>query len=234
MTIATAPSLAGRKILLFISEDWVFCSHRLPIGVALKEAGADVVIVTRVRDHAEPILNAGLTLRPLELDRSGANPLRDRKTVSALMRIYREEKPDLVHNVAIKPILYGAYCAWRCRVPAVVNALTGMGSLFLANSLSARSMRPAVRQALRFLLNRRNSHTILQNNDDVALLVQEFGVAADRIALIRGAGVDTAHFHPTPEPAGTPIAVCVSRMLRDKGIVELVDAVAVQQPRRLD
>lgn len=224
MTAETDPSLAGRKILLFVSEDWVFCSHRLPIGVALKKAGADVVIVTRVRDHAEPILAAGLTLRPLELDRGSVNPLRDRKTVTDLMRIYREEKPDLVHNVAIKPILYGAFCAWRCRVPAVVNALTGMGSLFLAGSLSARAVRPAVRQVLRFLLNRPNSRTILQNGDDVTLLTREFGVKADRIDLIRGAGVDTTVFHPSPEPPGTPVAVCVSRMLRDKGIVELVEA----------
>lgn len=222
----TAPdsSLAGRKILILVSEDWYFCSHRLPIGIALKKAGADVVIVTRVRDHAGPILDAGLRLRETQLDRSGLNPLHDRKTIAELLEIYREEKPDLVHHVALKPTLYGAYCAWRTGVPAVVNALGGMGFLFLARSLPARAIRSVVRLLMRSLLNRPNSRTILQNRDDIDLLTQRIGVRPDNICLIRGSGVDTEKFKPTQPPPGVPVAVCVSRMLHDKGIVELVDA----------
>lgn len=217
-------SLAGRKILILVSEDWYFCSHRLPIGIALKNAGADVVVVTRVRDHAGPILDAGLRLRETQLDRSGLNPLHDRKTIAELLRIYRDEKPDLVHHVALKPTLYGAYCAWRTGVPAVVNALGGMGFLFLARSLPARVLRGVVRLLMRFLLNRSNSRTILQNGDDRDLLTQRIGVKPGNISIIRGSGVDTEKFKPAPPPDGTPVAVCVSRMLHDKGIGELVEA----------
>lgn len=216
--------LAGRKILILVSEDWYFCSHRLPIGIALKKAGADVVVVTRVRDHAGPILDAGLRLRETQLDRSGLNPLHDRKTIAELLQIYRDEKPDLVHHVALKPTIYGAYCAWRTGVPAVVNALGGMGFLFLARSLPARVLRSVVRLLMRFLLNRSNSRTILQNRDDIDLLTQRIGVKPGNICLIRGSGVDTEKFKPTPPPEGTPIAICVSRMLHDKGIGELVEA----------
>ncbi len=221
---ASTDPLAGRKVLILVSEDWYFCSHRLPIGVALRKAGAEVVVVTRVRDHAKPILDAGLRLRPTQLDRSGIDPLHDRKTIAELLCIYREERPDIVHHVALKPTLYGAFCAWRTGVPVVINALGGMGFLFLARSLPARVLRGVVRRMLRLLLNRPNSRTILQNQDDVDLLVEKVGVKAGNISLIRGSGVDTERFKPTPEPAGTPVAVCVSRMLRDKGIVELVEA----------
>jgi glycosyltransferase involved in cell wall biosynthesis len=221
--------LAGRKVLILVSEDWYFCSHRLPIGIALKQAGADVVVVTRVRDHALPILDAGLRLRPTQLDRSGINPLHDRKTIAELLRIYREEKPDVVHHVALKPTLYGAYCAWRTGVPVVINALGGMGFLFLARSLPARLLRGVVRLLLRLMLNRPASRTILQNRDDVNLLVEKVGVRRGNICLIRGSGVDTEKFRPTPEPAGMPVAVCVSRMLHDKGIVELVEAARLLQ-----
>jgi glycosyltransferase involved in cell wall biosynthesis len=226
--------LAGRKILMLVSEDWYFCSHRLPIGIALKNAGADVVVVTRVRDHAKPIEDAGLRLRPTGLDRSGLNPLHDRKTIAELLDIYREERPDLVHHVALKPTLYGAYCAWRTGVPAVVNALAGMGFLFLARSLPARGIRFVVRILLRVLLNRPNSRTILQNADDIELLTRRISVAEERIRLIRGSGVDIARFHPVTPPAGTPVAVCVSRMLRDKGIVELVEAARLLKTRGVD
>ena len=236
MTSAPSPHdpLAGRKVLILVSEDWYFCSHRLPIGVALKKAGADVVVVTRVRDHALPILDAGLRLRPTQLDRSGIDPLHDRETIAELLRIYREERPDIVHHVALKPTLYGSYCAWRTGVPIVINALGGMGFLFLARSLPARLLRAVVRQLLRLMLNRPASRTILQNRDDVNLLVEKVGVRRGNICLIRGSGVDTQKFRPTPPPAGTPIAVCVSRMLRDKGIAELVEAARLLKMKGVD
>lgn len=226
--------LAGRKILILVSEDWYFCSHRLPIGVALKKAGADVVVVTRVRDHTKPILDAGLRLRPTGLDRSGLNPLHDRKTIAELLEIYREEKPDLVHHVALKPTLYGAWCAWRAGVPAVVNALAGLGFLFLARSLSAGLLRRIVRTLLRTALNRPNSVTILQNRDDIELMARKIGVWPERFRLIRGSGVDTERFRPVPPPPGTPVAVCVSRMLRDKGVVELVEAARLLKQKGVD
>jgi glycosyltransferase involved in cell wall biosynthesis len=229
----TPDPLAGRKILILVSEDWYFCSHRLPVGEALREAGADVVVVTRIRDHAGPIRAAGLRLRPTQLDRSGVNPLHDRKTIAELLRIYREERPDIVHHVALKPTLYGAYCARRTGVPVVINALGGLGFLFMARSLPARLLRRAVRVCLRLLLNRPNSRTILQNRDDIELLIRKAGVTRDNIVLIRGSGVDIERFKPAPPPEGAPIAVCVSRMLHDKGIGELVEAARLLKKRRV-
>ena len=225
------PILAGRKVLILVSEDWYFLSHRLPIGEALRDAGADVVIATRVRDHGDRIRAAGLRLIPIGLDRSGLNPLHDIGTILEILRIYRRERPDIVHHVALKPTLYGALCAWLAGVPAVVNASTGLGFLFLSRTASAKLLRWIVRRLLALLANRANSRTILQNPDDIALFTQRIGVHPDRLALIRGSGVDTDRFAPAPMPDGTPVAVCVSRMLYDKGIVELVEAARLLKAR---
>ncbi|MCG8542847.1 MAG: glycosyltransferase, partial [Alphaproteobacteria bacterium] len=225
------PVLAGRKVLILVSEDWYFLSHRLPIGKALRAAGADVVIATRVRDHGDRIRAAGLRLIPIGLDRSGLNPLHDIGTIFEILRIYRRERPDIVHHVALKPTLYGALCAWLARVPAVVNASTGLGFLFLSRTASAKLLRWVVRRMLGLLANRANSRTILQNPDDIALFTERIGVHPDRLTLIRGSGVDTERFAPAPMPDGTPVAVCVSRMLYDKGIVELVEAARLLKAR---
>lgn len=223
--------LAGRKIIIVVSEDWYFCSHRLPLGKALHAAGAKVIVATRVRDHGKIIEQAGLRVIPIGLDRSGLNPLHDLGTLRELLGIYRRERPDLVHHVALKPTLYGALCARLTGVPAVVNALAGLGYLFSSRTLKARLLRPFARLGLRALVNRRNSRTILQNPDDIALFETELGARPERLALIRGSGVDTARFRPQPEPAGTPVAVCVSRMLWDKGINELVEAARLLRQR---
>lgn len=217
-------TVAGRKIVYLVSEDWYFCSHRLALGVAAKNAGADVVVATQINDHRGEIESAGLRVAPITMQRSGRNPIADLATIQQITQLYRREKPDLVHHVALKPILYGGIAAKRAGVPAVVNAVAGMGFMFISESLFARMARPLIVRAQSALMNRLNTRTILQNPDDEALYTETFGVARERITIIPGAGVDIDEFSVTPEPDGTPVAVCVSRMLRDKGIHELVSA----------
>ena len=218
-------TLSGRKIIYLVSEDWYFCSHRLALGIAAKDAGAEVIVATRVSEHKEIIEKSSLRIAPIEIQRSGRNALHDFSTIHQIKELYRREKPDLVHHVALKPILYGGYAAARLEnVPAIINAVAGMGFIFLSNSLFARAARPFIARAQRKLMNRPNTRTILQNPDDFTLYTKEFGVKAEKITLVPGAGVDITKFKEVPEPPDPPIAICVSRMLRDKGIFELVEA----------
>ena len=224
-------TLAGRKILYLVSEDWYFCSHRLPIARAARDAGAEIVVATRVRDHGATIEAEGFRLVPIELARSGRNPLHDAGTIVALIKLYRREHPDIVHHVALKPALYGSIAAWLTKVPAMVNAFAGMGFIFISKGIFARALRPLVQTSFRFLLNRPNSRVIVQNPDDRALFVESIGVSAQRVSIIRGSGVDIEQYGPNAEPDGVPMALCVSRMLWDKGIGELVAAARLLKQR---
>jgi glycosyltransferase involved in cell wall biosynthesis len=227
-------TLAGRKLLYLVSEDWYFCSHRLPIARAARDAGAEVIVATRVRDHAAAIEAEGFRLIPLELSRSGRNPIRDLRTLAALIRLYRRERPDIVHHVALKPALLGSMAAWATGAPAMVNAFAGMGFVFISNGAFARLSRPVIATLFRVLLNRKSSRVVVQNPDDRALFENRIGVAGHRIAVIRGSGVDIAAFRPTAPPTGSPVAVCVARMLWDKGIGELVEAARLLRARGVD
>ncbi|RED44680.1 glycosyltransferase family 4 protein [Aestuariispira insulae] len=224
-------SLRGKTILYLVTEDWYFWSHRLPVARAAKQAGARVVVATRVNDHGDRIRAEGFELADIPFDRSGLNPVRDSKTLMAVLRLYRQVQPNLVHHVALKPALYGAIAAWRAGVPAVVNAMAGMGFMFISDSPKVKILRPVIKLAFRLLNNRRCSRLILQNGDDKKLFMREMGVRPDHIRVIRGSGVDLARFSVRPEPVGTPVAVCVSRMLWDKGIGELVEAARILRKR---
>jgi len=221
------------KILYLVSEDWYFWSHRLPIARSARDSGAQVSIATRVRNHGAAIQAETFTLHPLELSRSGRNPFRDLATIAALYRLYRRECPDIVHHVALKPSLYGSLAAWMAGVPAVVNAFAGMGFVFISNGLFARLARPLLVGAFRFLLNRDSTRTIVQNDDDARLFIDQVGVDPLRITVIRGSGVNLEEFKPPviPRTPDVPVAVCVSRMLWDKGIGELVAAARLLKSR---
>jgi glycosyltransferase involved in cell wall biosynthesis len=212
------------RLLYLVTEDWYFCSHRLPLAAAARDAGFDVSVATRVRAHADEIRRAGVEPIPIGLSRRSVNPFREAGALREIARTYRAVKPDIVHHVALKPVLYGSLAARLAGVPAVVNALAGLGYAFSSRDLAARLVRPAVEAAFRALLDRPTSRLIVQNPDDLAFLVSERVVSPDRAALIRGSGVDTRRFVPAPEPAGTPLVVLPARMLRDKGVVEFVAA----------
>lgn len=209
------------KLLYFVTEDWYFCSHRLPLAIAAKEAGYDVTVLTRVQAHGESIKAAGLNLVPFEISRKSVNPLTEIVTLARLVAAYRRIAPDLVHHVAVKPVIYGAIAARLTRVPGVVNALVGLGWIFTSTSLLAGLVRRVVEKAMPFLLNR--GAVIVQNPSNAAVLLA-LGVDKDRIRLIRGSGVDTATFRPGPEPEGTPVVLLPARMLWAKGVGEFVDA----------
>ena len=213
-----------RSILYVITEDWFFCSHFLARGVAARRAGYEVGVATRVGRHGDKIRSAGLKVYPVPWVRAGLNPLRDVATIRSLRHALRDMQPGILHNIAMKPILYGSVCARLAGIKDVVNAPVGLGYLSISRRWVARLLRPIVALAMRGVVGTAGYRMIFENPDNLAQFVHSGMVDRKRAVLIRGAGVDTKEFKPTPEPPGTPVVVLIARMLWDKGIKEFVSA----------
>lgn len=211
-----------KRVLFLVAEDWFFAVHFLERARAIQAAGYDVAVATRVQDDGDRLREAGLTVYPLELARRGTNPLHELSTLAQIWKAYGAIKPDLVHHIAMKPILYGSFAAMARRVPAVVNELTGMGFIFTSTSVKRRIARQPLWLAYRWALG--SGHTIVQNPDDLALLERKSIVPKGRVSIVYGAGVDTERFTALPEPNGDPLVVLPARMLTDKGVREFVVA----------
>jgi glycosyltransferase involved in cell wall biosynthesis len=234
---AGAPRRA--KLLFLATEDWYFCSHRLPVARAARDGGFDVVVATRVRVHADEVCREGFALRPLAWRRRGDGPFAAARAIAAIARLYRAEQPDIVHHVALKPVLFGGLArrlafGGAAGGPAIVDSLMGLGSGFSATDRAAWLRRPLLRQALRLALGRGGAGRVIVQNPEDAAALAGFGVERRRIALIRGSGIDTRHFRPLPEPGGDTIRVAlVSRMIRQKGVLEAVAAIRRLRARGL-
>lgn len=213
------------KLLFLVAEDWYFCSHRLSLASAAHKAGYEVSVVTRVNQHADVIRAAGLNLIPLRrMRRSGMSPSHEIASLGELWRIYRREKPDLVHHVGLKPVVYGSFVARLLSVRGVVNALAGLGFVFSSDRLSARLLRPFVKVVFSYLLKRRNARVIVQNERDFDVLTRDVGISSNSIRLIRGAGVDVRLYGKHPPSVHPPLVVLIARMLWDKGVGDFVEA----------
>ncbi len=214
------------RILMVVNIEWYFRSHRLGLAKALAARGYDVTVAASVeRGEAEAIEREGVRFLPLSLRRRSTNPFREILTIAELVRLYRRERPDIVHHVTVKPILYGSIAARLSGAPAQINAIPGLGYLFLGRGLRGRIRRRFAMRAYKGALAGPRNRTIFQNADDRHLFVSEGVVREDQTVVIRGAGVDVQKFVPSPEPAGTPLVMLASRLLWDKGVGDFVDAV---------
>ncbi|HEY5851899.1 MAG TPA: glycosyltransferase family 4 protein [Lysobacter sp.] len=214
------------RIVFFANTDWYLYNFRLSTALQLKAHGADVVMVSPPGEFGDRFNEHGIRWRQLTMDRASLNPLREMHTLRELVMLLRSEKPDLLHNFTVKCAVYGALAARFARIPAVVNAVAGMGYVFASDSLKARMLRPVVSTMMRATLGHGHSRLILQNPDDAQSVADARLVPPNKIRLIRSSGVDTDRFRPSPAKADQrPLRVLLAaRLLREKGVGEYAEA----------
>ena len=222
------------KIVFLISEDWFFCSHFMDRAKAAKQKGYEIVVIAREGLHREEIQAAGLKFIPLSISRRSLNPFKELKLIFDIWRLYKQEQPDIVHHIAIKPILYGSLAAILLKSPAILNAPVGMGYIFSSSELRAKILRPFINLSYRLLLNPKRSRVIFENDEDMENFIKSSAVRRGDAVLIPGAGVDTNQLYPAPAPSGPVVVVLVARMLKDKGIYEFVEAAKHLHKSRMD
>ncbi len=197
-------------------------SHRLPMARAARAAGFEVHVATRVDRHGSAIEAEGFHLHPISWRRGSLDPRDLFRVLREVRRLYRELRPDLAHHVALPATLVGSFAATG--LPTVcVNAMTGLGTLFISKEPKIRATRAIVTPVLGKLLSRTESVVLVQNRDDRAVM-ESFGVDPGQIALIPGSGVDIDLMGPSPEPGGLVTIGFLGRLVEAKGIRTLVEA----------
>jgi len=224
-------NVAPKHLVYVITEDWFFASHFLDRAKAAVDKGYKVSVITRCRETAREFRQYGLAPINIEFSRRGLNPITELITIFRLRTILKRIKPDIVHNVALKPVVLGSLAAQFAGVQNIVNAPVGMGYVFTSEENRARILRPVVNALIRYSLGRQVRRVIIENNDDFNNLVASGFAKKDSIALIKGAGVDTKKFDYKPEPDGQVRVIMVSRLLRDKGVQEFIDAAKLVKAR---
>ena len=211
------------KLLMVVNHDWFFLSHRKAIAVAALNEGWDVTIVTCNTGRFDDIRALGLKAIDLPINATGKNLVEEMRTFRFLRKLYRKEKPDVVHHVGLKNILWGGLAAKLTGIRGVVNAVSGLGVMFSGEKKSL--MAGGVMAVMRYSHRRKGIRVIFQNHEDEALFLKSHITQKENSVLIKGSGVDLNEFSFTPDPGGSPIKVMfTARMLREKGVVVLAKA----------
>jgi glycosyltransferase involved in cell wall biosynthesis len=220
---------------MLVNHAGFFLPHRLPLALAARDTGYEVHIATPRSKHVPLIEREGLAWHPVRLTRSGTNPLAELRAVADIVSLYRRVRPDIVHQVTTKPVLYGTTAARLAGVPAVVNAMAGLGHLSLAEDLFHRMVRRIVRLGFRVVLRHPRMKVIFQNEDDRGSFVCAGILDRSQTVIVPGSGVDPEAFRPREGARhDPPVVMLPSRMLYTKGVEEFVSAARSLKAKDVD
>ena len=209
------------KILFVANVDWFFISHRLIIAEEAIKKGFEVFVACQDTGRSHEISEYGIKFINLSVSRSGTNPISELSTLIRFYEIYNNIKPDIVHHITLKPVIYGTLMSRLLKIKGVVNAVSGLGYSFTANRKGL--VQKVMIQLLKIGFNRNNLTIIFQNDDDKKAF-EDLDIISDsnRIIKIKGSGVDLTKFIHSSLPSFDVIKILLpTRMLWDKGVKEL-------------
>ncbi len=216
------------RVLLVANTSWYIYNFRFPLLLDLRKKGYNVSVVAPHDKYTKAIEKEGFKVINWEVSRSSVNPLIEAKALLNLIKIYRRNKPDLVHHFTIKACLYGTISAKLSRIYRVINAVTGLGHIFLGKRKRHQILRRSLEPIYRGVFKARRSTVVFQNADDQEKLIQLGITNTENSRLIHGSGVDIEKFKPLKDSAGLfqdPIQILFpSRLIKQKGLLEVLEA----------
>lgn len=218
---------AHRKVLVVITEDWFALSHFVPLLSELVTRSDDVLVTTRSSGRLQEIEAFGVRSRHADFGRGSLNPVRLARACGSLARLIEQERPHVVHAIAMQTMVITSLALARCkhRPGAVVLHLTGTGYIGQSRSPIAALLRPLARASLGRCMSTQDTWLLAENHDDLAELAAMGPMLPGRTELIAGAGIDPAAHAVLPPPASeVPRVAFVGRMLVSKGVHVLVEA----------
>ncbi len=214
-----------KKLLFIINEPTYFVSHRLAIAIAAREANYEIHVATGASVAPLKIHEEKFAYHAIPLSRKGRNIFTELKSLVAIYRLMKRLKPDIVHLVTVKPVIYGALAARFAGVPAVVAAIPGLGYVFIEDYFEARFLRKIVCRLYQLAFQHNNLKVIFQNDDDKNKLLAIGALKEIQTTLIHGSGVCLKQYNYLPEPIQLPLKVIMAaRLLCDKGVFEYIEA----------
>lgn len=215
------------KILVLASLAESLVNFRRELLSEFVEKGNEVIACAPGRNPAveAELHDIGVGYRPVKLERTGLNPLKDLSTYFHLKSLFKDIKPDILLCYTIKPVIFGSMAAKRAGVMKIYSIITGLGYAFSGGSFKRRALNFGVRLLYKRSLNS-NNVVFFQNPDDQLLFSQLGIIDREKVhsVLINGSGVNLDYFRKTDPVTDPPVFLLIARLIKPKGVVEYAQA----------
>jgi Glycosyltransferase len=226
-----------KRLLYVINVDWYFCLHWLARARAAQKAGYEVHVATRITDSQHHLVMSaqGFYVHPIHLGRKSINPYQELRSKREISMLIKAVSPALVHAITVKPNIYAGAACRKLNIPCVMT-VAGLGSVFSSGGWKkGLAKRIIAREYRRVLRNNHQARLIFENQDDAEFFITQRLATAAQINVIPGAGVDIRQFayHPPREALPPYRVLFAARLLWDKGLAELIEAMEIMRGKGL-
>jgi len=215
-----------KTIAIVINTSWNIYNFRVGLLKALQNEGYNVVAIAPYDFHTQKLIEYGFAYHDIKINNKGTNPIEELKLIREFYKTYKEVNPDILLQYTIKPNLYGTMAASLLDIPVISN-ISGLGTVFLNKKLSSTIARFLYKMALHLHAPKK---VFFQNPHDRELFINSKLVKKKKTDLLPGSGIDTEKFKPggsTGRNAKNLHFLLIARLIKDKGILEYVEAARV-------
>ena len=185
--------------------------------------GYEVIVTGPNLENVEKIQNLGAKFIRVELDKESTGLFSNWKYYKSLVKIMKDEKPDIVLAYTIKPVIFGTLAAKKAKINNSYSLITGLGQVYSFDAnLKTKIIRFICGIAYKIIF-KYNKRVIFQNKDDLEECVNRKYVKQEKCIVVDGSGVNLDKFSRTPLP-NKNVFLMISRMIKTKGTIEYFKA----------
>ena len=226
------------KYLIIASYPASILKFRGALIKALQDKGFEIHVAAPefevYPEECDSLIALGYTVHDIPMQRTGTNPLKDAKTLSALYLLMKKIKPSHVMGYTIKPVIYGSLAAKLARVPHRFALITGLGYAFQGadeQNYKKSNLQKIMHKLYSVALA--STHKVFFQNPDDEALFKSMGILMPNASttVVNGSGVDISEYSVQPfvtiDDILIPRFLLIARLLGDKGVREYAQAAKI-------
>ena len=215
-----------KKIVFFVATDRYFITHRLNLAIKAVESNYQVFLITSKTSnkYIKNITDNNIKVYDIKLHRSNLNIFSEIVFFFKFLKCLFLIKPDIIHNVALKPVVYGSLASFLLRIKLTVNAIAGTGIIF--NKINKTNF--FLQKFIKFILSKslKKGTVIVQNDSDKNFIIK-LGIEKKKIIMQNGVGINLNKYRNEAKLANKPRILLASRLLWSKGVGDYVEAIKI-------
>ena len=221
-----------KTIAIVINTSWHIYNFRLGLIEALQENGYKIIAIAPIDDYSQKLIEKNVEHHDIAMNNKGTNPFEESKLIYSYYKLYKKIKPDMLLHYTAKPNIYGSIAAKMLGIP-VINNITGLGTIFLHDSLSSKIAKLLYRVTLKI------PHKVFfENPNDKNIFVEQKFIENKKADLIPGCGINTDRYRPLEniksDNKDFVKFLFIARLVKDKGLIEYIEAIKLLRTKYLN
>ncbi|MEG1620100.1 MAG: glycosyltransferase family 4 protein [Eubacterium sp.] len=215
-----------KKIAILANNDGGLYNFRKELIEKILKETFDVTLMLPKGKRINELISMGCHFIEIDVDRRGTNPITDYKLMKEYQKILKEIQPNIVLTYTIKPTIYGGIACQKFNMPYIAN-ITGLGTAVENGGLKQKLIIKLYKKALKKI------NCVFFQNKANQQFFKDHKIGIKHQLCLPGSGVNLIQhcFEPYPEDDKTIRFLFIGRMMKNKGIDELLEAAQMIKKR---